>query len=130
MKIGVELIAHLPIGVLGDADRAGLRDAFEPRCNVDPIAEDIALLDDDVTDMNADTDFDALFIRNASIALRHSALRLDSAARGVHGTDELDQYAVAGAFDDTAAMLRDCRFEKLAAVGVKSGERAFLVDAH
>src|SRR5579862_9214828 len=130
VKIGVELVAHLPIGVLGDADPAGLRDAFEPRCDIDPVAEDVALLDDNVADVNPDTDFDALLIRNADIALRHPVLHVDGAARGVHGADEFDQYAVAGAFDDTAAMLRDGRFEEFAAVGVEPGERAFLVGTH
>jgi hypothetical protein len=129
-KISVELIAYLPIGVLGDANPAGLGDAFEPSCNVDPIAEDIALLDDNVADVDPDTDFDALFIRNADIALRHPVLQLDRAARGVHGTDEFDEYAIAGAFDDTAAVLRDGWFQEFTAVGVKSGERPFLVGTH
>jgi hypothetical protein len=57
-------------------------------------------------------------------------LHLDSAARGVHGADEFDEYAVAGAFDDTAAVLRDGWFQKFTAVGVKSRERAFFVGPH
>jgi hypothetical protein len=57
------------------------------------------------------------------IALRHPALRLDGAAGGVHDTTELDQNSVAGAFNDTAAVLRDRRLQKFAAVGVEPGER-------
>src|ERR1700731_3771366 len=111
-KISVEPVAYLPIGVFGDADPAGLRDAFEPRRNIDSISENIAVLDDDVADVNPDADFDAPFIRNADIALRHPVLHLDRAACRVHGADEFDEYAIAGAFDDTAAVLRDGRFQK------------------
>ena len=91
------------------------------RCNVDTIAEDIALLDDNVTDVNPDADFDALFIRNADIALRHPVLRLESAARGVHGANESIKYSVAGAFNDAAAVPRDGRVQEFMAVGVESG---------
>jgi len=38
----------LPIGVFGKTDRSGLGDALEPRCDVDPVALQVAvtLLDD------------------------------------------------------------------------------------
>ena len=59
LEVCVELAAHLPVGVVGDADAAGLGDAFEPRGNIDAVAEDVAVLDDDVADMDADAEFDA-----------------------------------------------------------------------
>jgi hypothetical protein len=40
--------------VVGDADTAVLRDPFQPGGDVDAIAKDVVVVDDDVADMNAD----------------------------------------------------------------------------
>ena len=98
-KGGVDLAAHLPECVIGDADAASFGNAFQPRGNVDAVAEDVTLVDDDVADMNPDAQFDAPVGGFVRIALRHSALLLDGAAGGVHGAAEFDQDAVTGAFD-------------------------------
>ena len=39
--------------VLGDADAPRFGDAFEPGCDVDPVAEDVVAFDQDITEMNA-----------------------------------------------------------------------------
>ena len=44
--------------VIGDADAAGLRNSFKPRRDVDAVAKDIVVVDDDVADMDADPKFD------------------------------------------------------------------------
>jgi hypothetical protein len=129
-KGGVDLAAHLPECVIGDADAASFGNGFQPRGNVDAVAEDVALVDDDVADVNPDAQFDAPVGGFVRIALRHSALLLDGAAGGVHGAAEFDQDAVAGAFDDTAAMLGDHRLQQVATMGVEPGQRAFLVGPH
>ena len=129
-KGGVDLAAHLPECVIGDADAASFGNAFQPRGNIDAVAEDVALVDDDVADVNADAQFDAPVGGFVRIALRHSALLLDGAAGGVHGAAEFDQDAVAGAFDDAAAMLGDRRLQQFATMSVEPGERAFLVRPH
>ena len=126
----IQVAAHLSIGVVGDADTARLRDAFQPRSDVDAIAENITLLDHDVADMDTDAEFDALVGCHARVTPRHPPLLLDGAAGRVHGAAELDQNSIAGAFNDTAAVLRDRRLQEFAAVGVEPGERAFLVGTH
>jgi hypothetical protein len=56
----VEPAADLTIGVLGEADRAGLGDTLQPRSDIDAIAHQIAVaLLDDVAQMNADAELDA-----------------------------------------------------------------------
>ena len=130
LKVHVELAAHLPIGVIRDADAAGLGDAFEPCGNVHGVAEDVTFLDHDVADMDAHAEFDALIGPYPRIALRHCALLLDRAAGRVHRTAELDQNAVAGALDDAATMFRDRRLQQFTAVSVEPGECSFLVDTH
>ena len=85
----------------------GCGDAFQPRGDVDAVAENVAVLDDDVADMDADAKLDALVGEHIRVALRHSALQLDGAADGIHGANELDQNAVACTFDDSSAMFGD-----------------------
>ena len=46
-----------------DADPAGLGQRFEPRGDVDAVAEDVAVLDDDVAEIDADAKFDAPLCR-------------------------------------------------------------------
>ena len=58
--------------------------------------------------MNTNAEFDALVLLYRCIALHHAALDLNGAARSVHSTCELNQYAITGPFDDTAAMI--CNF--------------------
>jgi hypothetical protein len=54
---------HLTIGVLGEADRAGLCDAFQPRGDIDAVAHQIAVgLLDNVAQMDADAEFDAALL--------------------------------------------------------------------
>ena len=120
----------MPIGVVGDADPAGLGDVFQPCSDVDAISEDITLFDHDVADVDAHANFDALVCRHLRIALRHAALLLDGAAHGIHRAGELDQNSVSGAFDNAASVSRDIRFQKFTAVGVEPGEGAFLIGAH
>ena len=106
----IEPPLHLPIGVLGETDRAGLGDAFEPRGDIDAVAHQIAVaLLDDVAEMNADAELDALLGRHAGVALDHAVLHFDGAAHGVDDAAELDDAAVAGALDDAAVMHGDGR---------------------
>ena len=60
MTCKIEPRAHLPVGVLGKADSAGLGDPLQPRGNIDAVAHQIAVaLLDNVAEVNADAEFDA-----------------------------------------------------------------------
>ena len=48
-----------------DADTAGLSQRFEPRRNIHPVAENIVLLDDHVSEIDADAEVDAPLSGNA-----------------------------------------------------------------
>ena len=126
----IEPRAHLPIGVLGKTDRAGLGDPFQPRGDVDAVAHQIAVaLLDDVAEMNADAEFDAAIGRHAGVALDHRVLHFDGAAHRVDHAAELDERAVAGALDDAPVMDRDGRVDQIAAQRAQPRERAILVRA-
>jgi hypothetical protein len=79
--------------------------------------------------MNADAELDALFRRQASVALDHPGLHLDRAAHRVDKAAEFDDRAVARALDDAAVMGADSRANEIAAKASKPRERALLVGA-
>ena len=92
LELGQAKVAHLQIepafdlavGVLGKTDRPGLGDAFKPRGDVDAVAHEVAVaLLDDIAEMNANPELDALLGRHAGVALDHSGLDFDRAAHGV-----------------------------------------------
>ena len=75
---------HLPVGVLGQADRARLAHAFQPRGDIDAVAHQVAVaLLDHVAQMNADTELDAALRGLSRRCARpsRSALRSRSARR-------------------------------------------------
>jgi hypothetical protein len=48
----IDLAANLPVGVIRDADATGFRDPLKARCNIDAIAKDIVVVDDDIADVD------------------------------------------------------------------------------
>ena len=124
----VEPPFHLPIGLLGETDRAGLSDAFQPRSDVDPVAHEVAVaLLDHIAHMDADAEFDAPVGRHAGIAFDHRVLQFDGAAYCVDDTAEFDDAAVAGALDDAAMMDGDRGVDQVAAKRSEPSEDAILV---
>jgi hypothetical protein len=54
-------------------DAARLGQAFEPARDVDTVAEDVTVLDDDVADVDADTELDAMVGGNGALPLAIAA---------------------------------------------------------
>src|SRR6476661_4121209 len=67
----VDLASDLPIGVVRHAYAARIRNAFQPCSNIDTVAEDVVVIDDDVADMNADAKFDPPVQRYAVVLRGH-----------------------------------------------------------
>jgi hypothetical protein len=108
----LDLSPDLSIGVIGQADAAGLGDAFEASCDIDAIAEDVVVVDDDVADVDADPEFDSDILREVGVLPRHVALDLHNATRCIDRAGELDQQAVTGGLDDATAMRGDAGIDK------------------
>ena len=126
----IEPRLHLPIGVLGQTDGAGLGDAFQSRGDIDAVAHQIAVaLLDHVAEMDADAKLDAALRRQAGVALDHAVLHLDGAAHGVDDAAELDDGSVAGALDDAPVMHGDGRIDQIAAERPQPRQDAILVGA-
>ena len=125
----VELARGILLHPRRDADAAGLGQSFEPRRDIDAVAKDVAVLDDDVADIDADAKLDAVVGRYAGVAPGHLALHLDGAAQCIDHTAELDEQPVAGGLDEAAPVLGDFRIEELAAQRLEAFEGAALVGA-
>ena len=108
---------------------ARLGQPFEAGGNIDAIAKDVAILDDDVTDIDADAQLDAVLGRRAGVAPGHFVLHFDGTAQCIHHAGELDQEPVAGGLDEAAAVLGEFRIEELAAQRFEAFESAAFVGA-
>jgi hypothetical protein len=99
------------------ADPAGLGERFEPRRDVDAVAEQILALHNDVADMHADAK-PHLFTRGSrSVVLGERLLNRDCALDRIDGTGEIGDDAVAGVAKDPPAIGRDVLVENGAAGG-------------
>ena len=126
----IEPGSHLAIRVFGEADTVWLRDALQPRSDVDAVAHQVAVaLFDDIAQMDADTELDAPLGRQPSIALDHAALDLDRAAHGVDHAAKFDKCAIACPLDDTAVMHGDSRIDQVASECPQSRQCAILIGA-
>src|SRR5271157_1405386 len=127
----IEPPLHVPVGVLGETDRARLANAFEARSDVDPVAHQIAVAFlDDVAQMNADTELDAALGRQAGVSLDEAVLHFDRAAHRVDHAAELDEAAVAGSLEDAPSVQGDGRIYQIAAKRAQPRQRALLVRSH
>lgn len=101
---GIDLAANLTLRVFGNTDSTRLRDSLQPCGEVDAVAKDIGVIDDNVADVNADAEFDPRVLRHAAILCGHAAQDLHRAAHCIYGAGELRQHAIARRLDDAPAM--------------------------
>src|SRR5262245_15438494 len=80
-----DLVPNVVIGGARDNYTSWLGDRFEPCRDVYPIAVEIAALDHNVTQIDADTQHDVAFLRLAVIGSGHTLLEIDSAFHRVDG---------------------------------------------
>jgi hypothetical protein len=126
----VEAVAHLLVRRGAEANPAGLSQRFEPGGNIDTVAEDVAILDDDVAEVDAHAKFDSALCRCRGVAGDHLALYRDGTAHRVDDTGELNQEAVAGGLDDATPMLGDFGIAEFTANRTERRQRALFVLAH
>ena len=126
----LEPVADVIANRARDGDAAGNGDAFQARCYVDAVAENVVGLENHVADIDADAKQDAALFRHSGVALSHSALHLGGTGDGVHDARKLREHAVTGQLDDAALMFRDLRVDQLVAMDFQRSERTGLVGAH
>lgn len=88
---------------------------------------DVAVLDDDVPEIDPDAEFELVAGRLAEIVLGYGALNVDGTAQSVDDARKLYQQPVPHRLDEAAMMLGDLRLEYCLKERAKSRARAFLV---
>ena len=124
-----EMLACLLVGLGRYREAAGARHGFEADGNVDIVTEDLVLVGDDVTHMDAEPELHGAIGGQMMITLRHQRLHRDRGLGGADDARELQQEAVAGVLHDAAAMIEDDGVDR-AAMGLEGGMGAGLVAAH
>src|SRR6516225_9676902 len=115
----------------GRCDRypTGFCQPFEPGSNIDAVAVNAIVLDDDIARIDADAQLQ-LAVAGGIIVGGQTALDIDGAIHGVDGAVELNEEAVALAAEKSTLVQRDSWFDHgFDAIG-KPDVCAFLVDAH
>ncbi len=107
-----------------------LGDTFDPRRDIDAVAIDIAVVDDDVAHVDADAKFDSAIFGNGSVTPDHGTLDFHRAAHSIDCTCKFDQGTIASSLDDAAAVFVDLGVDEVATARLKRCESAFLVNAH
>ena len=103
---------------------------MQTRSDIDAVAVNILVVDDDVTDVETDAKLDTPFRRDLDVALGDLPLDVDRAAYRVDDAGKLDENTVARSLDDAPAVLRDLWIDDRASMGLECGQRAFLIHAH
>ena len=129
-EIRLELALDLAMDIVGQGDTAGLGAHLETRRDVDAIAVDIVARDDNVTEMDADAQGDAVIRLDRVIGFGDGALRRDGAFDRIDRAGELDQGAIAHELDDATTMSGDDRVEDVGAERLKARQGADLVGPH
>src|SRR6185437_10766255 len=94
---------------------ARLRHSFEAGRYIHTVAVDIAVLDNHVSEIDADAEHDFLLFGDAAIALSHAALDGDRTSHGFNDTRELEQ-TISGRLYDTAFVFGYFRVDEFAAM--------------
>jgi hypothetical protein len=106
-------------------------DPLQSGRDINAIAVDVVVLRDDyVAEVDADPEYDLLFLRRPRIAVNHPPLHRNRTGYGLNDTGKLYENAVAGRFDDAALMFGDLRVDQFTAMGSEPGKSASLVLAH
>ena len=108
----VHLALYVLLHTARYADAARLGERLQAGRHIDAVPENVCPLDNDVADVDANSEFDALFRRHRDIALSHAALDCDGAAHGFDDAGELRQQSVAGGLDNASAVLVDRRIDQ------------------
>src|ERR1035437_9370003 len=107
LETKAELIAYLIVHDAGNHDPAGVGQRLQARRHIDAVSENVIAVENDVADIDADAEFDALVRRCRGVALCHAALDIDRATDGIDHAHELHEHSIARRFDDSAAMFGD-----------------------
>src|SRR6516225_9982215 len=123
----VELTRHVLLHPSRHTDPTGFSQAFEASRDIYSIAENVAVLNDNIANINAHSKFDAFLGGVLCIALGRGVLNLRCTPHGIDDTCELSQQTVPGSFDDASSMFANLRVDHVGADRSQSVESTFLI---
>src|SRR5205823_838498 len=100
-----------------DANPTRFGQPFKTGSDIDAVAENIAVLDNDISDVDADAELDPLRASDAGIPVGHRLLHFRRTAQGVYHAAELHEQSVARGFYQSTVMLGDPRVDHLGTYG-------------
>lgn len=109
---------------------AGVGQCFYPRCDVDAVAEDVAVLEDDVAQVYADAERHLAVFRVVFGSFGHRCLDLNGALDRFDGAGELGQKPITRFLNDMALMFGDRGLEDFVKVRRHSGQGSRLINTH
>jgi hypothetical protein len=124
-----QLVADLAVRRGRNANRAGLGKRLQPGRDVDPVAEQIDAIDDDVADMHANAQLHRLVDGIARVLRGDRSLDRDRALHGIDRAAKVGDDAIAGGVEDAAPVRCDQLIDDDAAC-LQPRERADFVARH
>src|SRR5262245_38961319 len=106
---------------LRNDDAPGVGHGLESGSNVDTVAIEIAALDHDVTEVDADAQHDVAILEQIRVGGFHTLLQLDRALHRVNGAAELHKRTIAGDLEDAALVHCYQRLEHILAACLECG---------
>ena len=116
--------------IIGNTDATGLSNPFKAGGNVDAVAEDVAVVDDDIADMNSDTELDFGFLRYVRVLLGHAALDIRGTPRCINRACEFHQHSIACGLHYASAVRGDGRIYEGLSDCFELRQRAFFIRTH
>ena len=107
----VELAMQMVVGGAGDENPARVAQLLQTGGDVHAIAEKIAVLDDDIAQVDADPEHDATVRRNLGLMRGDLFLHRNREGCGVDDRTEFGNRAIPHQFDDAAVMLGQQRID-------------------
>ena len=118
----------MAIGILRQADGAGLGNTFKTRGDIDAVTHQIAVaLLDYIAQMDADAEVDPALRREASVPLRHAVLNFNGTAHCIDHAAELDQGSIASALHHAPVMHGNGRVDEITPQCTQPSQRAILI---
>jgi len=114
----------------GNADATRDANGLQAGCYVHPIAEDVTVINDEITDVKPHAKNDPFVLGDIRIAVEHCPLQLNRADSRLDSTGELSKDAVAGGFHDAPTMPLHRRFQEFAPDDLQARMRPGFVPAH
>ena len=87
-----------------EANVARTRKSLQACSDIDAVTEEVAALDHDIADMDADAEVNATVGRRPFVSFCQRSLCFDRALNGIHRAAELRQHTVPSGIGDPAAM--------------------------